>query len=262
MTLQAAATLLPVRQTVSGRWFPDAPDMMVLSGNGEQRPVVGGNVLIIDDCALYRDALASVLMSNGIVRVRTAWDVQSLLVALERAVPMVILLNMATIGLQTFLRAVTSLSPHVPVVAVGTSEADEDSIIVCAEAGVAAYHMRTDSLADLLVMMNIVADGGMSCPPQVSAMLLRRVSAVAVRRQPTTKDRALTSREMQILRMLELGRSNQDIAAHLSIAVHTVKNHVHSLLTKLGVSSRAEAAALSPTLRLDQEGPRRPGSRS
>jgi DNA-binding NarL/FixJ family response regulator len=49
--------------------------------------------------------------------------------------------------------------------------------------------------------------------------------------------------------MLELGLSNQDIATHLCIAVHTVKNHVHSLLSKLGVSTRAEAAALSRTPR-------------
>jgi DNA-binding NarL/FixJ family response regulator len=52
--------------------------------------------------------------------------------------------------------------------------------------------------------------------------------------------------------MLELGLSNRDIAAQLAIAVHTVKNHVHSLLTKLGVSSRAEAAALSRTIRLNR----------
>jgi len=44
---------------------------------------------------------------------------------------------------------------------------------------------------------------------------------------------------------LELGRSNREIAARLNIAVHTVKNHVHNLFTKLGVSTRAEAAALS-----------------
>ena len=48
--------------------------------------------------------------------------------------------------------------------------------------------------------------------------------------------------------MLELGLSNRDIAARLYIAVHTVKNHVHSVLTKLGVNSRAEAAAFSRTV--------------
>lgn len=48
--------------------------------------------------------------------------------------------------------------------------------------------------------------------------------------------------------MLELGQSNREIAEQLCIAVHTVKNHVHSLLTKLGVTSRAQAAALARTI--------------
>ena len=55
----------------------------------------------------------------------------------------------------------------------------------------------------------------------------------------------LTAREVQIFGMLKLGLSNREIAAQLCIAVHTVKNHVHSLLTKLNVRTRAEAAALA-----------------
>jgi DNA-binding NarL/FixJ family response regulator len=109
--------------------------------------------------------------------------------------------------------------------------------------------MRTDSLEDLLVLIRKVAAGESSCPPRVSAILLRRLSALASQRQPPVRELALTAREIQILRMLELGRSNRDIAAQLAIAVHTVKNHVHSLLTKLGVSTRAEAAAVSRTIR-------------
>lgn len=232
------------------------------STNGDRRAAAGGNVLIVDDCTLYRDALAAVLISHGILPVHTAWDMPSLIGVLESTAPLVILLNMATIGAHKLLRCAVSLSPRVPVVAIGIAEDDEDAIVVCAEAGVSAYHMRPDSLAELLVLINVVAKGGISCPPQISAMLLRRVSAVADLRQPVPREPVLTTRETQILRMLELGRSNQDIAAHLSIAIHTVKNHVHSLLTKLGVSTRAEAAALSHRLRLDQETLRRTESRS
>jgi DNA-binding NarL/FixJ family response regulator len=134
------------------------------------------------------------------------------------------------------------------VIVLGASEDKESEIVGCAEAGVAGYHMRTDSLDDLLVLIHEVAAGETSCSPEVSAILLRRLSALASQRQPVAKELALTTREAQILRMLELGRSNQDIATQLSIAVHTVKNHVHSLLTKLGVSTRAEAAALSRKL--------------
>jgi DNA-binding NarL/FixJ family response regulator len=52
--------------------------------------------------------------------------------------------------------------------------------------------------------------------------------------------------------MLELGRSNRDIAIRLDIAVHTVKNHVHNLLTKLGANTRAEAAAISRAMLSDR----------
>ena len=87
-------------------------------------------------------------------------------------------------------------------------------------------------------------------------MLLRRLSALAARRQPMAKELVLIAREAQILCMLEMGLSNRNIADHLGIAIHTVKNHVHSVLTKLGVvltrlgvSTRAQAAALARTVR-------------
>ena len=151
---------------------------------------------------------------------------------------------------------VTDIRPHVRVIVLGASEDDQSAIVACAEAGVAGYHMRSDSLEDLLELIRKVATGESFYSPQVAAILLRQLSALAAQRQPAARDPALTTRKAQILTMLELGRSNQDIATELSIAVHTVKNHVHSLLTKLGVSTRAEAAALSRTIRSHDGWPR------
>jgi DNA-binding NarL/FixJ family response regulator len=207
------------------------------------------HILIIDDCTLDRENLAAVFTLNGMAAPSVAWDLPSLVDALDEGEPSVVLLNLATRDSALLLRAAMDISPRVRVIVLGASEDDETEIVACAEAGAAGYHMRADSLEDLLALIRKVAAGETSCSPAVSAILLRRLSALASQRQPAAKELALTTREAQILRMLELGRSNQDIAVELSIAVHTVKNHVHSLLTKLGVSTRAEAAALSRTIR-------------
>jgi DNA-binding NarL/FixJ family response regulator len=209
-------------------------------------------ILIIDDCTLHRDNLAAVFALNGMATPSVAWDLPSLIVALDGIDPDIVLLNIATRGCALLLRAATARIPGGRVIVLGASEDDESEIVAWAEAGVAGYHMRADSLHDLLRLIRQVAAGETPCTPTISAMLLRRISSLASQRKPVAKELALTTRETQILKMLELGRSNQDIATQLSIAVHTVKNHVHSLLTKLGVSTRAEAAALSRTIRLRQ----------
>lgn len=205
-------------------------------------------VLIVDDCTLYRDYLAAVVASHGVVAPGVAWDLPSLIAAFDATLPRVILLNMGTRESAMLLRQALKLSPHVRVVVLGISEDDESEIVACAEAGVAGYHLRSESLEDLLVLIHKVAAGESLCSPRVSAILLRRLSALAAQRQPVAKELVLTAREIQILRMLELGLANREIADQLCIAVHTVKNHVHSLLTKLGVGTRAQAAALARTV--------------
>jgi DNA-binding NarL/FixJ family response regulator len=234
------------RRDLGGR---DMPSASVGGGTQGQDPLRDERFLIIDDCTLYRENLAATFVLNGTAAPSVAWDLPSLVTALEDTTPSVVLLNVATRGSALLLRAAMEISPNVRVIVLGVSEDDESEIVACAEAGVVGYHMRTESLDDLLVLIREVAVGKSFCPPRVSAILLRRLSALASQRPPAGKELVLTTREAQILRMLELGLSNQDIATQLGIAVHTVKNHVHSLLTKLGVSTRAEAAALSRTVR-------------
>jgi len=226
--------------SLAGSWgesYREAPD-----GAGLLREA---RILIVGDCTLYRDYLAAVLASHGAVAPGVAWDLPSLIAAYETTVPRVILLDMSTRNSAMLLRQALKLSPQVRVIVLGVSEDDESEIVACAEAGVAGYHLRSDSLKDLLVLIHKVAAGESLCSPRVSAILLRRLSTLASQRQPVQKELVLTSREIQILRLLEKGLSNRDIAEQLCIAVHTVKNHVHSLLAKLGVSTRAQAAALA-----------------
>lgn len=211
-------------------------------------------ILIVDDCTLYRDYLAAVIESHGATPPGVAWDIPSLMGAFERMLPRIVLVNMATRDSRSILRHAMRLGAHVRVVVLGVPEDDESEIVACAEAGVAGYHLRTESLANLLITINKVAAGESICSPRVSAILLRRLSALAAQRQPVDRELVLTAREIQILRLLELGMGNREIAEQLCIAVHTVKNHVHSLLTKLGVSTRAQAAALARTILTDLPG--------
>jgi DNA-binding NarL/FixJ family response regulator len=206
------------------------------------------HVLVVDDCMLFRDNLAAVIAASGAV-VGVAWDLPTLVTAVEHTSPDIILVNIATHDSARLLDAASTTFPNARLIVLGVSEDDESTIVGCAEAGVAGYHTRNQSFEDLLVLMGKVASGESMCSPRVSAVLLRRLSTLASAREPVKKELVLTTREAQILQMLRAGMSNRDIAIQLSIAIHTVKNHVHSLLNKLGVTTRAEAAALSPAVR-------------
>jgi DNA-binding NarL/FixJ family response regulator len=225
-------------------------DRSDLAGDRAEGQGILGDIrfLIVDDSTLYREYLAGVIVAHGVGIPSVAWDLPSLTTALENTKPRVLLFNMATRDNAMLLRQALTLSPSLRIIVLGLYEDDESEIVACAEAGVAGYHLRNESLGDLLVLIRKVAAGESLCSPRVSAILLRRLSALASQRQLVDKGLVLTARETQILKMLELGLSNRDIAEQLCIAVHTVKNHVHSVLTKLGVSTRAQAAALPHTI--------------
>jgi DNA-binding NarL/FixJ family response regulator len=223
------------------------------AGAGSREMLRDLRILLVDDCTLHRENLAGTLRSKGAASLGVAWDLPSLVAALDQVQPNIVLVNVVTHDSALLLRATTDINPDARTIAVGISDEDESQIVACAEAGVAGYHMRTESLDDLLLLIGRVAAGDTSCSPSLASMLLRRLAALASERQPTARELALTAREAQILQMLELGLTNHDIAVRLSIAVHTVKNHVHSLLKKLGVSTRAEAAALARAIRLLHE---------
>ncbi|RZT25332.1 LuxR family two component transcriptional regulator [Mycobacterium sp. BK558] len=207
------------------------------------------NILIIDDCALQRENLASILGHESALSPSVAWDLPSMRAATTETAPSIVLLSMMTRDSIALLCAVRQIWPLARVIVVGIAEDDEAGIIACAEAGVAAYHLRSESLCELRNLIAKVADGESACSPWISTILLRHLSTMASQRRSGPTDPDLTSREMQILQMLEQGLSNRDIADQLCITLHTVKNHVHSVLSKLGVRTRAEAAAVSRSLR-------------
>jgi two-component system, NarL family, nitrate/nitrite response regulator NarL len=201
-------------------------------------------VLIIDDTRLFRESLTARLASEAAVeRVVPAADGQTALHQLTALPIDVVLLNMATSQSVALLHAVVRAAPQVPVVAMAVADSDEE-VITCAEAGVAGYLQREDSFADLLAVIQSVANGETLCSPRVAATLLRRVATLAAGRRSPPEVANLTAREREVVQLIDQGMSNKEIARRLSIEVRTVKNHVHNILQKLQVSRRGEAAAL------------------
>jgi DNA-binding NarL/FixJ family response regulator len=140
----------------------------------------------------------------------------------------------ATLGL---IRRVRHECPGVKILVLGLSE-DSDLVRACVEAGCANYVLRTESLEHLLVRIGQVMGGG-PVPPSSREVPLVAAGAGA----------CLTPREREILKLIDGGLSNKEIAKRLEISLHTVKNHIHNLLTKLDVESRHKAAALVKTRR-------------
>src|SRR5207245_3665031 len=92
-----------------------------------------------------------------------------------------------------------------------------------------------------------VTIGEALCSPRVAGALFKRIALLAAAVPGGHPATVLSRREAEILALIQIRLSNKDIARTLTIEVATVKNHVHSLLTKLNVSTRAEAAVLGRT---------------
>ena len=220
----------------------------------QQSPAATGRmrVVICDDGRLNRECLTLALGTCGIDAVG-AGDLASLFASADVGPPDVALLNIGMPDSATLLQVGLDIGPDVRVIVTGLSEDRESDIVSCAEAGVAGLHLRTESFEELLSLIRNASDEP-ACSPAISAILVRRVHALLGQQNSEPRNPELTERESQILLLLEEGLSNQQIATRLHVAIHTVKNHLHTMFGKLGVGSRAEAVAVSRAMRYSDVG--------
>jgi DNA-binding NarL/FixJ family response regulator len=199
-------------------------------------------VVIVMGVRLYRDGLASVLDAHdGIQVVARAADWRDALPLVSRHHPDVVLVDLPAVENRGVVRQLAAAGDRRACV-VALSITGSDDVVRWAEAGVAGYVTREDSLEDLITVVESVVRDEMPCSPRAAAMLIRRVGMLAADRQFTAT--RLTAREREIVMLMERGLSNKEIGRSLSIQVATVKNHVHNILDKLQVSSRSDAVAL------------------
>ena len=210
-------------------------------------------VLVVCHIRLYREGLEQILgQSSCIEVVGTAKDGTTAIRQARQLRPNIMLLDMAIPDALATLRTLASSSPHCKVVALGLSEPSED-VIACAEAGASGFLFRDDPLDDLVTTLQSTHGGRLRCSQRVAALLLNRVGALAAAHLPPRRNVFFTRRELEIAGLLSEGLSNKQIATRLRIEVATVKNHVHSILGKLHVHSRTEAATRMRQLGMSQQ---------
>lgn len=173
--------------------------------------------------------------------VEGAWDMPSLLAAVGTGHPTIVLIKSSCEDAPALLEASLGLSPSTKVIVFDLSAKRESEIIAAAEAGVAGLHLHSESFDHLLGLIQTASAGGAQCSEVVSGILLRRVYAFAGQSDPASQTEMLSPLEVEILELIVKGLTNKQIASTIALTLPTVKNHVHRLLAKMGVSSRAEA---------------------
>jgi two-component system, NarL family, nitrate/nitrite response regulator NarL len=201
-------------------------------------------ILIAITVRLYREGLSEMLGRHERFEVvALAANTHSALRWTHELQPDIVFLDVSMPDGLRLVHELRAEAPDVAVVATAVTETDGE-IAAFAEAGVAGFVTRDQSLAEAVGVLESVTCGESACSPRTAAALLRRVTLLSAQREPPRPPDGLTPREREIARLIARGRSNKEIARELCIELSTVKNHVHHMLEKLGVRGRAEAAAL------------------
>jgi DNA-binding NarL/FixJ family response regulator len=199
-------------------------------------------LLILSDIRLLCEGLALALSHQPTVIVVGSSDLSASPTRIAELRPDVLLLDVAWPGGLEICFPLRQVLPDMKIVAFAVAEVDRE-IIACAEAGVSGYVSRSGSAEDVVAAVHRAVRGELLCSPRTAALLFSRMAVISPKRGTAPEDNMLTRREREIITLVEKGLSNKEIARLLRIGNATVKNHVHSILSKLQVRRRGEAAA-------------------
>jgi NarL family two-component system response regulator LiaR len=203
-------------------------------------------VVIADDHALVRSGLETILLLyDDIELVAQAENGAEAVSLCEEIQPDVVLMDMIMPGMDggAATREILRRCPGTRVLVL-TSFSEEGLIESALNAGAIGYLMKNISGDQLAVAIRGADAGKPTLAPEATEALMQRGA------MPVALGNDLTARERQVLALLADGLSNTAIAARLVISLSTVKSHVSSIITKLGASSRTEAATIAVRQRL------------
>jgi NarL family two-component system response regulator LiaR len=199
-------------------------------------------VLLVDDHAIVRQGLRTFLELQDDIEV--VGEAENGLEAVEGArqwEPDVVLMDLVMPEMDGIeaTRQICALHPGTKVIAL-TSFAGDDKVFPAIKAGAAGYQLKDVSPSDLVDAIRAAHRGETHLHPDIAKKLMAEVAAREDK--PESDLDELTQRELDVLRLIARGLSNQEIAQELTISEKTVKSHVSNILSKLHVDDRTQAA--------------------
>jgi len=203
----------------------------------KSQPSARATVGVVARDRLYRESLVRSLNESGVKAVDLTNRVAQ---PRSRSYPGVLLLDLPLDQIQAVARTVRRHRRHVRMIAIADANSDCD-VVNLAEYGVIGVVARSASLREVLGTIADAARGALRGSDRLAAALAVRIGELAAGDGVPASN--LSMREQEVLGFLALGLTNKEIAMRLNIQAATVKNHVHSILEKLNVHRRGQAAA-------------------
>lgn len=211
-------------------------------------------LIIVDDHVLFREGLAAIIRSEpGIEIIGQAGGVQESVEMVRQLKPDMVLMDFGLpdgTGADA-TREILKEHPQCKIVFLTMSEGDED-LFAAIRSGAKGYLLKNMRPAKLVSTLRSVERGESALSRSMTLRLMEELART--KEPPKAGDPTLTRRELDVLRELASGKSNLEIAENLFISENTVKYHVHSILDKLSLADRRDAAVYAREHGLVKEG--------
>ena len=209
-------------------------------------------LLVVDDHEVVRQGLVALLdRREGFQVVAEAGTVAEAIEQAERFQPEIVIMDVRLpdgSGIEA-CREIRERRPETRIIML-TSYPDEEAVLSAIVAGASGYLLKQVRARDLVAAIQAVGRGESLLDPAVTEKVLDRVRRIATGTY-TDELAQLTSQEQKILLLVAEGKTNKEIAAEIFLSDKTVKNYVSSILSKLNLERRAQAAAFVAKHRID-----------